>query len=67
MKTILSGQCNVDSIVANTEKRRLPVTLAVLKLLKIELNSLDEPYEYKRLIWAVCTLNFFGSLRVHCT
>ena len=43
----------------------MPVTLAVLRLLKIELNHINETYEYKRLIWAVCTLNFFGALRVH--
>lgn len=65
VKTILSGQCNLDSIMANTEARRLPVTISVLRLLKLELNHLDESYEYKRLIWAVCTLNFFEALRVH--
>jgi hypothetical protein len=65
VKAILAGQENIDAKVAIAQKKRLPVTLSVLKLLKIELNNIDETYEYKRLIWAVSTLNFFGCLRVH--
>jgi hypothetical protein len=65
VKNIISGQKNLDSLRQCNINKRLPVTLSVLKLLKLEIRELDEPNNYKRLIWAVCSLNFFGALRVH--
>ncbi len=62
--SIISGQKNIDSM-AKKAGSRLPVTFSVLKLLKIELNKLDISKCDKRLVWAVCSLNFFGALRVH--
>lgn len=65
VKSIISGQKNLDSLKQCDSNKRLPVTLSVMKLLKLEIRELDEPNNYKRLIWAVCSLNFFGALRVH--
>ncbi len=64
VNSIISGQKNMDSMATQT-RTRLPVTFSVLKLLKIELNKLDISKCDKRLVWAVCSLNFFGALRVH--
>ena len=46
---------------------RLPVTITVLKLIKMEVATMLCTIQSKRLYWADCSLNFFGSFRVHET
>lgn len=65
VKSIVSGQKNLDSLKKDNGNQRLPVTISVMKLLKLEIRELNESNNFKRLIWAVCSLNFFGALRVH--
>ena len=67
VKSVIAGAKNMSAIKdrAMERPRRLPVTLDLLKLLKIELNDLDEDIYFKRLIWAVACLLFFGAFRVH--
>jgi len=36
----------------------------MLKMIKLELGDMEISLAQKRLIWAVCTLNFFGGFRV---
>ena len=43
---------------------RIPVTIDMLKMIKLELGDMEISLAQKRLIWAVCTLNFFGGFRV---
>ncbi len=63
--SIINGQKNVDTLSVKKTATRLPVTFSILKLLKIEINNLNLAISEKRLIWAVCSINFFGALRVH--
>ena len=65
VKSILTGKRNLDSLKSDSDNKRLPVTFSVMKLLKLEINELTETTQFKKLIWAVCCLNFFGGLRVH--
>lgn len=69
VKTIMSGAKHQDTIKERLENKpkRIPVTIDMLKMIKLELGDMNIPQERKRLIWAVCTLNFFGGLRVHET
>jgi hypothetical protein len=54
-----------------TEKRRrvykgrLPVTLALLKMLKHRIRSQKWPTSKKFLVWAVCSIAFHGGFRIH--
>ena len=55
----------------NTEKRRnnegerMPVTAAILELLKDRLQSSEMRGRDQRMTWTVCTLLFHGAFRVH--
>ena len=67
IKSVINGAKNMAAIDdrAGLRPRRLPVTLDLLKLLKIELSELDESFYFKRMVWAVCCMLFFGAFRVH--
>jgi len=69
VKTIIMGAKHQDIIKERLENKpkRIPVTVDMLKMIKIELGGMRIPQERRRLIWAVCTLNFFGGFRVHET
>ena len=69
VKSILSGTKHLDTIAERLEgkPKRLPVTINMLKLIKHELAAQNFPYSFKRLVWTICTLNFFGGFRVHET
>ena len=45
------------------KKGRLPVTLRVLRQIRVKLQRANLPLHRKRLIWAVCALGFSGSFR----
>lgn len=44
---------------------RLPVTLEVLRKIRVRLQRSNFPLHRRRLIWAVCAIGFSGSFRVH--
>ena len=65
VKTVLGGQKNIDSLRKEESSNRLPVTLNMMKLIKIELNKIDGQKGFRQLVWAVVTLCFFGAFRIH--
>lgn len=64
---VMKGLANLEA----TEKRRsvhkgrLPVTLALLKILKHRIRSQNWDTNKKLLVWAVCTMAFHGGFRIH--
>ena len=69
VKSVLKGGRNENTIADRTEGRptRLPVTISMMKLIKAELAASNHSYMDKRLIWMVCSINFYGCFRVHET
>ena len=69
VKSIIKGGKNQDTTKEriNGKRGRLPVTITILKLLKHEIAEAKLPYSTKRLVWLICTLNFFGCFRIHET
>ena len=64
---VLKGKKNMEAIGKrnNVNKGRLPVTLTMMKLIKEVLRTGNLPTERMLLTWAVCTLAFHGSFRIH--
>ena len=67
VKLILKGQDNYDKVKErlNGKVGRLPVTINVMKLLLIELRKVNWSLAEKRLFWAVATVAWAGSFRIH--
>lgn len=67
IKLILKGQQNWDNVQKKINGRvgRLPVTIRMMKLLKKNLCKVNWPTTEKRLFWAVATLAWSGSFRIH--
>ena len=67
INSILDGRAHIDTIRKRLENKpvRLPVTVAVLKLLRSTLNDWQESEQMIRLVWAVCLIAFFGGFRIH--
>ena len=65
VKAILGGKKNMDQLGKNTSEIRLPVTINMMKLLKLELNNIEGQKGFRKLIWAVATICFFGAMRIH--
>lgn len=67
VKTILQGSKHQDTIRDRMENKpkRLPVTENMMKMIKLELGSQGYSLKKMRLIWAVCSISFFGGTRVH--
>ena len=67
IKQILTGATNLDQIKKRNAQKptRLPVTITVMKLLKLEIKNGEESKENKRLLWSVATLCFNGAFRIH--
>ena len=67
IKHILVGlkqrDLNVEKL--KDQKGRLPVTLEVLRTLRLQIRRSGWPLGKKRLVWAVCVFGFSGSFRVH--
>ena len=64
---ILKGQDNFDKVQKriNGKVGRLPVTINMMKLLKKNLVKVSWPLEEKRIFWAIATVAFAGSFRIH--
>ena len=67
VKLILKGQANMEKIekIVGVRKGKLPVTISVMKLLKVRLAKVSWPMWEVRLLWAVMTVAWSGSTRVH--
>ena len=67
VKLILKGQANVEKIenLLGRKKGKLPVTVSIMKLLKLRLGKVCWPMWEVRLVWAVMTMAWSGSMRVH--
>ena len=66
VKHILVGlkQRDLKKDKADNRKGRLPVTLEVLRTLRLQIMKSKWVLAKKRLVWAVCVLGFSGSFRV---
>ena len=67
VKQILEGKIHLDAINRRLGSKpiRLPVTPAVLKLIKLEIKEAEASKADKRLLWAVTTIGFAGAFRIH--
>ena len=67
IKTILQGAKHQNTIKDRLEgtPKRLPVTVTMMKMIKLELGNQGLSYKKMRLVWAVCSLSFFGGTRIH--
>ena len=68
VKMILRGQAHMDSLKDNLEskKQRLPVTIPILKYIQYKIKKkLNWTPHKKATVWAVSTLLWNGSMRVH--
>jgi hypothetical protein len=67
VKFLLQGKKNMDNIKARTEgsRKRLPMTIAVMKLLKEEIRRWEVKIDQKLLTWAIATIAFHGAFRIH--
>ena len=66
VKQVLSGATNFDALnkIAPT-KRRLPVTITAMKLIKRLLGKLNWPEEKKTRVWFTACIAWAGSFRIH--
>ena len=67
VKTILQGAKHMDTVRNRLENKpkRLPVTENMMKMIKLEFCNQGFTYKKMRLIWAVCSISFFGGTRIH--
>lgn len=67
IQQVIEGRRHIDHIIARVENKpkRLPVTLNIMKLLKIEIKNMAESPVNKALLWSVCTIAFNGCMRIH--
>ena len=67
VKQLLTGASNLERIKSrlNLKVSRLPVTITLMKLLKIEIKESQDSKEMKRLLWAIATILFNGAFRIH--
>ena len=65
VKAILAGKKNMDDMHKMAHEIRLPVTINMLKLLKLELNNIEGQKGFRKLVWAVAMICFFGAMRIH--
>ena len=64
---VIKGKKNQEGVEKRNkeDKGRMPVTLTIMKLLKEAIRAWERPMEDKLLLWAVCTVAFHGSFRIH--
>jgi hypothetical protein len=67
VKLILKGQRNIDKLSDRLKGKvgKLPVTIKMMKFIKLGLGEVDWPMEEVRLFWAVACLAWAGSFRIH--
>ena len=65
MNQLLQGRNNQDNLSKQLKEKpvRLPVTITLLKLLRLEIKKLNLPDLDKKLFWLVATLAFSGGFR----
>jgi len=63
---VIRGRSNQELVThtSGSSKVRLPITPAVLQLIKQDLSSSTMPPVQKLLLWSVCTISFAGAFRV---
>lgn len=66
-KLVLKGIANKDGIAKrnDTTRRRLPITLSMMRLIKHLISLTQYSKEDKGLIWTVSTIAFAGAFRIH--
>ena len=64
VKQTLKGRLNIERQTSTMDKTRLPMTMALMDLLKERTGLWDSDPETKRLLWALSTLMFFGAFRI---
>jgi len=66
-KLVLKGIANKESIAkrSDTSRRRLPITLSMMRLIKRLIIHTTYSTQDKSLIWACCTMAFAGAFRIH--
>ena len=67
VKLILKGQSNIDKLRKRLagDIGKLPVTVNLMKYIKLELGKVSWPMAEVRLFWAVACLAWAGSFRIH--
>ena len=67
IKQLLTGAGNLDRIRNDLLKKpkRLPVTVSIMRILKMEKKHSNMCKERKLLLWTVATLCFNGAFRIH--
>lgn len=67
VQLILRGQANIDATAkrSSVNKGRLPVTMALMKVLKDRIRNQEWDTCKKFLVWSVCTIAFHGGFRIH--
>jgi hypothetical protein len=67
VKLILNGQNNMDKLMETLQakRKRVAVTIPILKLIKKNLSKSNFDKVRKNLIWTTSTLAFTGGFRVH--
>lgn len=68
VKQALRGRANMEACQKRQEgdssKKRLPMTVALMKLLKERIRKSELAGETKLMLWAVCSVMFFGAFRI---
>ena len=65
VSSILKGRANRDACLARRKVERLPMTVEILKMLRLILDLEKKmSMAYKSLVWAVSLMSFWGSFRV---
>jgi len=66
-KLVLKGIENREGIEkrSDTSRRRLPITLSMMRLIKHLIKHTSFNSQDKSLIWACCTMAFAGAFRIH--
>ena len=67
VKLVLKGIANKDGIAKRSDisRRRLPITLSMMRLIKHLVKQTAYNTQDKSLIWACCTMAFAGAFRIH--
>ena len=65
IKQILRGRKNQSLSERNNSRERLPVTPAILKVMKDYLKKSELHPERKLLIWCIASIGFNGGFRIH--
>jgi len=62
VKQALKGRLNIERQTNKLDKTRLPMTMALMELLKERTRQADYNPETKRLLQTLSTLNFFWGI-----